>query len=285
MTAEPKTQRVALVTGAGGRGGIGRAIAHRLADQGLAVALTDIERAPETLPPDEVAHGWRGIESVEAELRDKGAEVMTHPCDLTDPDAIASLVSAVAAWKGRLDVLVNNARALMGKDARSVTELDLQVWTTFLAVNTTAPFLMIQASAKKMIEGGRGGRIVTIGSDMSKRALRGTAAYAASKFGVYGLTQAAALDLAEHEISVNLVCPGPVRTNRFNFAEQARAEAEGRSLEEVREAGWDAKGEDIPMKRPALPEEVAGLVAFLVSEEAGYITGQGYNINGGMFSH
>ena len=276
---------VALVSGAGGRGGIGRAIALVLARRGVHVALTDVERDPATLPPDERQADWQGIESVAAEVRACGVEAFTRHCDLRDPQQIEDLVAAVVGWHGQLDILVNNARALMGKDAVPVTQLSLDVWEQFFAINTTAPFLMIKAAASHMMQRGRGGRIVSIGSDMSKRALPNTAAYAASKFGVIGLTQAAAMDLAVHGITVNAVCPGPVRTNRFNYAEQDKAQSTGQPLDTVRESGWDAKGAAIPLGRAASVEDVAHLVGFLTSEEGGYITGQGYNVNGGMFFH
>ena len=198
---------VALVTGAGSRGGIGRAIALVLARKGVHVALTDVERDPSTLPPDELESHWQGIDSV------------------------------------------------------------------------------AKAAAAHMVQRGRGGRIVTIGSDMSKRALPKTAAYAASKFGVLSLTQAAAMDLAEHGITVNAVCPGPVRTNRFNYAEQDKAQHLGQALDTVRESGWDAKAAAIPLGRAASVDDVANLVGFLTSEQGGYITGQGYNVNGGLFFH
>ncbi len=277
--------RVALITGAGGRGGIGRAIARALAADGIALALTDIRRDPDTLPPDEVACGWRGVDSVAEEARSLGVDARPFHCDLRDPDAIETLVASVVDAFGHVDVLVNNARALMGRDSRPVTDLSLEVWEGFLAINATAPFLLMRAVARRMVARGRGGRIVSIGSDMSKRALAKTAAYAASKFALIGLTQAAAMDLAPHGITVNAVCPGPVRTNRFNFAEKERADAEGVSLDVVREQGWDDKARAIPLGRPAAPEEVAALVAFLVSDRAGYVTGQAYNINGGMFFH
>ncbi len=277
--------RVALITGAGGRGGIGRAIARALAADGIALALTDIRRDPDTLPPDEVACGWRGVDSVAEEARSLGVDARPFHCDLRDPDAIETLVASVVDAFGHVDVLVNNARALMGRDSRPVTDLSLEVWEGFLAINATAPFLLMRAVARRMVARGRGGRVVSIGSDMSKRALAKTAAYAASKFALIGLTQAAAMDLAPHGITVNAVCPGPVRTNRFNFAEKERADAEGVSLDVVREQGWDDKARAIPLGRPAAPEEVAALVAFLVSDRAGYVTGQAYNINGGMFFH
>jgi len=281
----PPPTRVALVTGAGGRGGIGRAIANALARDGFDLALTDVRREPDTLPPDEVASGWRGIESVAEETRGRGVAAETFWCDLHDAGAIDALVSDVVARLGHVDVLVNNARALMGRDSVPVTDLDLAVWQDFLAINATAPFLMMRAVARHMVERGRGGRIVSIGSDLSKRGLPRSAAYAASKFALLGLTQSAALDLVDHGITVNAVCPGPVRTNRFNFAEKARADEAGLALDEVRERGWDEKGKAIPMGRPAKPEEVAELVAFLASDRAAYITGQAYNVNGGMFFH
>ena len=93
------------------------------------------------------------------------------------------------------------------------------------------------------------------------------------------------MDLADDGITVNAVCPGPVRTNRFNYAERDKALASGDALEFVREKGWDDKGAAIPLGRPASVEDVAKMVGFLTSEDADYITGQGYNVNGGMFFH
>ena len=277
--------KVALITGAGGRGGIGRAIATALAREGISLALTDLRRDADTVPPDEVAAGWRGIESVAEEARDLGVESSAHYCDLRDCKSIEALVAEVIARHGHVDILVNNARALMGQDARPVMDLPLEVWEGFLAINATAPFLMMRETARHMVERDRGGRIVSIGSDMSKRALPKTAAYAASKFALIGLTQAVAMDLAPHGITVNAVCPGPVRTNRFNYAEKQQADSAGLPLETVREQNWDRKGLEIPLGRPALPQEIADLVAYLVSEKAGYITGQAYNVNGGLFFH
>ena len=285
MDTQPSAPRVALLTGAGGRGGIGRAIARALAADGISLALSDMRRDPATLPPDEVAANWRGIDSVAEEARAAGVEAEPFYCDLSDADAIDAMVQAVIARFGRVDILVNNARALMGKDAVAVTDLPREVWDTFLRINATAPFVLMQACARHMIERGSGGRIVSIGSDMSKRALANSAAYAASKFALFGLTQGAAMDLAPHNITVNAVCPGPVRTNRFNYAEQNKAAEAGLALDVVREQGWDAKGASIPLGRAAEPDEIAALVAFLASPKAGYITGQGYNINGGMFFH
>lgn len=285
MTAKQAMPRVALITGAGGRGGIGRAIARAFASEGITLALSDVRRDSATLPPDEVASGWRGIDSVAHEAREAGVEAESFYCDLTDLEAIDAMVASVIARFGRIDILVNNARALMGRDRAPVTELSREVWNTFLAVNATAPFVLMQTCARHMVERGGGGRIISTGSDMSKRGRAMGAAYAASKFALLGLTQSVAMDLAPHGITVNAVCPGPVRTNRFSYSEQAEAAAAGLALDVVRERSWDDKGTSIPLGRPAEPEEIAAMVVFLASEKAGFITGQGYNINGGMFFH
>ena len=285
MANDTAAARVALITGAGGRGGIGRAIARALANDGIALALSDVRRNPDTVPPDEVAANWRGIESVAEEVRAAGVEAEPFYCDLADADAIDTMVAAVVKRFGRIDILVNNARALMGKDRAPVTELSREVWNHFLAINTTAPFVLMQSCAQHMIERGEGGRIISTGSDMAKRGRAMGSAYAASKFALLGLTQSAAMDLAPHGITVNAVCPGPVRTNRFSYSDQSDAAAQGVPLDVVRERGWDEKGASIPLGRPADPEDVASMVAFLASDKASFITGQGYNINGGMFFH
>jgi meso-butanediol dehydrogenase/(S,S)-butanediol dehydrogenase/diacetyl reductase len=285
MTMQEQVTRVALITGAGGRGGIGRAIARAFASEGIALALSDVRREFDTLPLDEVTANWCGIDSVAQEAREAGVEAEPFYCDLNDAGAIDAMVEGVLARFGRIDILVNNARALMGKEQAPVTELSREVWASFLSINATAPFVLVQTCARHMVERGGGGRIISTGSDMSKRGRAMGAAYAASKFALLGLTQCAAMDLAPHGITVNAVCPGPVRTNRFSYSEQAEAVSAGLALDIVRERSWDEKGASIPFGRPAEPDEVAAMIAFLASDKAGFITGQAYNVNGGMFFH
>jgi NAD(P)-dependent dehydrogenase (short-subunit alcohol dehydrogenase family) len=122
-------------------------------------------------------------------------------------------------------------------------------------------------------------------SDASKRGRPLMAAYNASKFAVLGLTQASALDLARHKITVNAVCPGSVNTDRLNYWEQSQAAAQGMSLEEFRGRIVVETGKNIPLGRMAEPEDVASMVAFLASDEASFITGQAYNVNGGSLFH
>jgi NAD(P)-dependent dehydrogenase (short-subunit alcohol dehydrogenase family) len=195
------------------------------------------------------------------------------------------MVRQVVDHFGRIDMLVNNARAIIGRDKVPITALREDVWQHFLAINTTAVFLCIKFVGQIMMRQGQGGRIINIASDAAKRASAMGAAYSASKFAVLGLTQAAALDLAPYGITVNAVCPGPVNTDRLSYWERAQAEAQGIPLEEFRARVVVEMGKATPLGRIAEPEDVAALVAFLVSDEARFITGQGYNVNGGVLFH
>jgi NAD(P)-dependent dehydrogenase (short-subunit alcohol dehydrogenase family) len=277
--------KVALITGAGGMKGVGRATALKLAERGVDVALTDVHRAPEDLPPDELRLQWRGLDSVAEEVRAMGRRCLTVFCDLGQSEQIQQMVRQVMEHFGHVDILVNNARAIMGRDKVPITELREDVWHHFLTINTTAVFLLTQLVGREMMRRGQGGRIINIGSDMAKRATVQGAAYAASKFALFGLTQAAALDLAPYAITVNAVCPGPINTNRLSYWERARAEEQGMPLEELRAQIVEGLGRATPLGRIAEPEDVANMVVFLASDEASFITGQGYNVNGGLFFH
>jgi NAD(P)-dependent dehydrogenase (short-subunit alcohol dehydrogenase family) len=279
------TGKVALITGAGGMKGVGRATALTLAQHGADLALTDVQRAPEDLPPAEVRVGWRGIDSVAEEVRALGGRCLTIPCDLGDRDHIQELVQRVLGHFGRIDILVNNARAIIGRDKVPITELREEVWDYFLTINTTAVFLLTKLVGREMVRQGRGGRIINIASNAAKQASAMGAAYSASKFAVLGLTQASALDLAPYGITVNAVCPGPINTDRLSYWERAKAEEQGIPLEELRATIVKEMAQATPLGRIAEPEDVAHMVAFLASDEACFITGQAYNVNGGLLFH
>jgi NAD(P)-dependent dehydrogenase (short-subunit alcohol dehydrogenase family) len=277
--------KVALLTGAGGMKGIGRACAMKLASRGADIVITDFRRAPEDLPPQEIKANWRSLDSVAEEVESLGRRCLTLWCDLTVSAQIEAMVRKAAEQFGHIDILVNNARALIGRDRAAITEIGEDVWQHFLRINTTAPFLMTKFVGRTMIAQGRGGRIVNIASDASKRAKPNTAAYTTSKFAVLGLTQAAALDLAPHRITVNAVCPGTVNTDRLNYWEADQAEKKGISLEAFRAKVVEDAAKSVPLGRVAEPEDVANLVAFLASDEASFITAQAYNVNGGTVAH
>lgn len=195
-------RKIALVTGAGGMRSVGRVIALRLAANGYDVAVTDVARDPDELGPGEARAGWRGISSVADEFPATGREC--HPVirDLGDPEAIAGLVSGVTQRFSRLDVLVNNARAIVGRDNCLTTELPDDVFLHTMTINTTAVFRLTKLVGQLMVNRGGGGRIINIASTSGKEVpAPRMAAYAASKFAMIGLTQASTLDLAPHHIT------------------------------------------------------------------------------------
>ena len=265
--------------------GVGRASALKLAAQGADVAITDVQRDAADLPPGEVREEWRGIHSVAEEVEALGGRCLPMYCDLGDGEQIENLVEQVKSHFGRIDILVNNARAIIGRDKTPVTELEREVWDHFLSINTTAVFLCTKLVGREMVARGEGGRIINIASNAAKQASAMGAAYSTSKFAVLGLTQASALDLAPYNITVNAVCPGPINTDRMSYWERDQAAERGMSLEEFRGGIVRDAGERTPLGRIAEAEDVANMVAFFASEEASFITGQAYNVNGGLLFH
>ena len=277
--------KVALVTGAGGMRGVGRATVMKLAGLGADIALSDVHRETQDRPPAEVRTAWRGIDAVTEDVESEGRRAFPVDCDLGDGSQIERMVQQVMDHYGRIDILVNNARAIIGRDKVSVTELEQEVWEHFLRINATAPYLLTKEVGRRMIEAGNGGRIINIASNASKQASATGAAYSASKFAVLGLTQASALDLAPYGITVNAVCPGPINTDRMSYWERDQAAQRGISQEEFRSQIVQAGAEASPLGRIAEPQDVANVVAFLAGDEASFVTGQAYNVNGGLLFH
>jgi len=172
--------KVALITGAGGMKGVGRAVALKLASQGADIVLTDVRRPSENLPAQEIKAGWKSIESVAREVELLGRKCLPVWCDLLVGEQIQSLIQQAATHFGHLDILVNNARAIMGEERVPITELAEDVWQRFLAINTTAAFLTIKYAGQIMIKQGTGGRIVNVASEASKRGRPRMAAYVSS---------------------------------------------------------------------------------------------------------
>ena len=277
--------KVALITGAGGMRGIGRATALKLAGLGVDLAITDVRRPADDLPPGEIRAEWQSVDSVAEEVRALGRSCLPIYADIRDSNEIESVVDQTLQHFGHLDIMVNNARAIIGKDRVPVTELDEDIWRNVLDINTTATFLFTKVAAREMVRQGNGGRIINMASNAAKQAAPMGSAYSASKFAVLGLTQASALDLAPYRITVNAVCPGSTNTDRTDYAERAQAEAEGVTVEQVRARVVEEAGRRSPLGRMGEPEDVANMVAFLVSDEASFITGQAYNVNGGILFH
>lgn len=254
--------QVVLVTGAGD--GIGRAIARTLARSGARVAVADIN----TDAARAVAQDLRIADA---------ADPLAVTADVGDVGEIDRMVSEVVAHYGQLDGIVNNAGVTRRAYIMEITEED---WDWMNRVNAKGVFFCLQRAAQQMIEQG-GGRIVNIAS-IAGRGFAGTsnAAYAATKGSVISLTKTAALQLARHGITVNAVCPGVTRTALYDRIVSRQAETRGISKE-------DAEAEatrGIPLRRANEPEDIANMVAYLLSEGARNITGQSINVDGGIIT-
>lgn len=261
--------KVAVVTGAGRLRSIGRSIALEMARAGCDVAITGTGRDPATFPDDEKAAGWRDIESVAEEIRKLGRRALPVVSDVSDLASVEALADRVAAELGRVDFVVNNAGAARGEDRVPVVELDPATWRRVIDVNLNGVFYMSHVFGRRLIEQGDGGAIVNISSIGGKMMAPTTAAYAASKAGLHALTAAMSGEVARHGIRVNAICPGIIDTSRMDDIPRGPA--------------WDEIiATHVPLGRHGRPEEIGSMTVFLCSDQAGWITGQLYNVDGGQ---
>jgi meso-butanediol dehydrogenase/(S,S)-butanediol dehydrogenase/diacetyl reductase len=196
---------------------------------------------------------------------------------VTSPQDVSALFQQVGDRHGRVDVLINNAGVIT---ISRFEELSVEDWNRVLAVNTTGPFLCAQAALPLLREGGRGGRILNAASGQARQGFIYTPHYAASKFGVLGLTQSLAKELAKEGITVNAYCPGIVGSDMWAYNDREWGRLLGDYAPGELMAKWVS---EIPLGRAGTNDDVANLLLFLASDAAEYITGQAINVDGGMF--
>ena len=270
--------KVAIVTGAGRMRGIGRALALRLAEEGAAVAVTAVARSPESFPEHELEAGWQGIASVVSEIESGGGKSLGLDLDVTKPDDVREAVDRVLKEFGRIDILVNNAGLAIVSGKKSLWEMDDEEWFREIDVNLHGVYHCCRAVIPAMLEQNEGGRIINISSLAGREGQAQYGGYTPGKFAVIGLTQMLAKELAPHKITVNAVCPGSTNTDMmdgtFGRTEARMGLPQGAIKQMV--------STFIPLGRQAEPAEMAGIIAYLASDAASYVTGQSILVDGGV---
>lgn len=274
------TGKVALVTGAGGKNGIGRAIATRLAREGADVAVNDITEHPYAAEQTE----WQGLPGLVREIEAIGRRALSVIADVSNGAAVREMVETTVAHFGKIDILVNNAGTIAGKDRMPVVDLAEAEWDRVQRVNVKGVFLCCQAVARHLIQQGTGGKIINLSSVTGKQGSARYAAYSASKFAVIGLTQSLAHEMAPYRVNVNAICPGLVDTERVGHLAAALM-PESLSPEMQRSEFAKRHEASVPLGRLAEAEDVAKMAAFLASDEAAYLTGLAITVSGGTMMY
>jgi 2-hydroxycyclohexanecarboxyl-CoA dehydrogenase len=248
--------KTVVLTGAGG--GFGQALTRRFAEEGCTLALVDLDP--------------KALEAAAAIARVAGATARPYAIDIADHGAVARAVDDFAAAAGRVDVLVNNA----GWD-RFALFLDTgpEFWDRVIAINLKGPINLHHAALPHMVKQ-RGGRVINIASDAGRVGSSGEAVYSACKGGIIAFTKTMAREMARHGILLNAVAPGPADTPLFHSFV-----GEGEAGKKV----YEALEKSIPLRRIAKPDDLPGIVAFLASDDAAYITGQVISVSGGLTMH
>ncbi len=272
--------KIAVVTGAGGRHGIGRAIALRLAQEGADVVVSDIRASLDAIRAEDRQDGWQGLPSVVEEIETLGRNSLGLYSDVSDNIQVEDMIGQAVDRFGRIDILVNNAGSRPGKDRVLVVDLEEEAFDEVMRVNVRGTYLCSRAVARHMVSRPGGGKIINISSGAGKKGIARYAAYCASKFAIVGFTQAMAQEMAQHQVNVNAICPGLVDTERADFIAAALA-PEGESAKEYRADMVRERSVRVPMGRIAQGEDIARMAAFLASAESDYMTGLSISVSGG----
>lgn len=271
--------RTVIVTGSGRPDGLGAAILRRFADEGARCVVSDIGIPAPLLESSDIG-STDEMEAVANDLRERGVEAETIPCDVRDPAACDNLVARAMERFGRIDVFVNNAG--IGFLMKPLLETEPDVWDAVIGVNLSGAFHGTRAAARAMIAADAGGRIINIASQAAKTGFPHMAPYCASKHGMIGLTRSTAIELGAHGITVNAVCPNHVTTGlgakqNAYFANLLGFADTGAYLADMARRN--------PMGRPGTPFDTAAACAWLASDDAAYVTGEAINVSGGEEMH
>lgn len=278
--AKKFTGKTAVITGSGRRGGLGEAIARRLAEDGANIVISDIGSPRDAATGKEHIGTTDEMAAIADDVRALGVSASTCICDVRSLDDVRALARHAVDTHGSLDVWVNNAGiGYIMKPLLDVTESD---WRAVIDVNLTGAFFGLKAAAEEMVAKGRGGRIINIASQAAKSGFPHAQAYTSSKHGLVGLVRSAAVELGPHGITVNNVCPNHVTTGLGAWQNEYFAKVVGADSVE---AYLEAMAARIPMGRPGLPEDTANAVAWLCSDDASYITAESMNVSGGEEPH
>lgn len=248
--------KVAIITGGGT--GIGAAIAERFVADGAKICITGrrqemLDKVAQSLPPE---------------------TVKTCSADVSRQEDVGRMVETALAFGGGLHVVVNNAG--MDQAPAGLIDIDPETWRKVLDVNLTGPFLLMKASIPHMIKAG-GGSIINVSSLAGLRCIPEMPAYCASKGGLINLTQQAALDYGRSKVRCNVICPAAVRTDMFEEAMGTFAKSLNKDIDDI----FTYFTKDVPLRRVAVPEEIAGICSYLASDDSSFMTGAVIPIDGG----
>jgi NAD(P)-dependent dehydrogenase (short-subunit alcohol dehydrogenase family) len=271
--------KVAMVTGAASKRGMGHAIALKLAKEGADVIVADKFANPKSMFPGD--EKWGGLDEIVKEVRAYNQDGLALTMDINDSKSIDDGMAKTLKKFGKLDILVH-AAAIRGPVGVNVVDLSEKDIRAVIDVDLTGSFLICKAAAQPMVKNNQGGKIVIFCSQAGTHGVPGSAAYSAAKYGTIGLTKSLALELAKYQINVNGINPGMIVTNLRDETFQKMAEAEGITWEEARKKDQGPLAQRIPWGRLGTPEEAADLVYFLVSDLSTYVTGEVIALSGGM---